>query len=555
MSRYLSEQMHAFRRVVSNAGASAPERLIDLKNKWKCILPSNIFLCFIFAILTFAVFGQGIGFSFVNYDDPTYVSENAALQQGLTPAGIRWAFTANLTHYAPEAEYWEPLTLLSRLADFELYGLRPAGPHFTNILLHLGAGLALFGALLQLTRQRWPSALVALLFLIHPMHVEPVAWLSARKDLLNGLFYFLTIWAYACYARRPGLLRYGLMLAAFLGANLSKPMAVSLPVVLLLLDFWPLYRFRFDGGVRPAIIPFVRCLFEKLPCFAIAAGVGVLACIDQRNHGTLGDVDLFPLSVRLGNAALSCCLYLGRTLLPIDLAAFYPHPSVAINWLTVVFAAAFLLGCTALCFREVKRRPWLLMGWGWFLAVIFPVSGIIQIGESAQSDRYTYVALTGVFIILVWFGAELITRLEGNPIRWKTQRFPLAVSGAVLAVILGILAWRQTATWHDSISLWSHAIEVTEDNFVAQINLSSALSANGSRAEAMRHLLEAQRIHRPLTLFQLAKAARCEKEGDWKTAATLYRRAALINPFDREISKRLHLAQMQLAAQAGRQVP
>jgi hypothetical protein len=555
MFRYLSWQMHALRRVVSNAGAWAPETLLNLKSKWKCILHSNIFLCCIFAVLTFAVFGQVMGFSFVNYDDPTYVSGNAALQQGLTPAGIRWAFTANLTHYAPEAEYWEPLTLLSRLADFEFYGLRPGGPHLTNLLLHLGAGLALFGALLQLTEQRWRSALVALIFLIHPLHVEPVAWLSARKDLLNGLFYFLTIWAYACYVRRPGRLRYGLMLAAFLGANLSKPMAVSLPVVLLLLDFWPLYRFRFNRGVRPAVIPLVRCILEKLPCFVIAAGVGVLACIDQRNHGTLGDPDLFPLSVRLGNAALSCCLYLGHTLLPIDLAAFYPHPSLAINWLTVVFAAAFLLGCTALCFREVKRRPWLLTGWSWFLVVIFPVSGIIQIGESAQSDRYTYVALTGIFIILVWLGAELITRLHRNPIRLKTQRPPLAVSGAVLTAILGILAWRQTATWRDSISLWGHAIEVTDENFVAQINLGSALSATGSRAEAMRHLREAQRIHRPLTLFQLAKAARCEKEGDWRTAATLYQRAAFINPFDPEISKRLHLAQMQLAAKAGRQVP
>lgn len=537
-------------RAVSNAGASAPERL--LKNKWKCILHSNVFLCFIFAIVTFAVFGQAIGFSFVNYDDPTYVSGNAALQQGLTSSGIRWAFTANLTHFAPDAEYWEPLTLLSRLADFELYGFRPAGPHLTNILLHLGAGLALFAALLQLTAQRWRSALVVLLFLIHPLHVEAVAWLSARKDLVNGLFYFLTIWAYACYARRPGPLRYSLMLAAFLGASLSKPMAVSLPVVLLLLDFWPLSRFRFDRGVRPAIIPFVRCVLEKLPCFAIAVGVGILAYINQQNHNTLGDPDLFPLSVRIGNAALSCCFYLGRTLLPIHLAAFYPHASLAINWLTVVFAAAFLLGCTALCFWETKRRPFLLMGWGWFLAVIFPVSGIVQNGESAHWDRYTYVALTGVFVILVWLGAELITQLERNPTRWKTQRFPLAVSGAVLAAILGLLAWRQTATWRDSISLWSHAIEVTDDNFVAQINLGSALSATGNRAEAMRHLREAQRIHRPLTLFQLAKAARCEKEGDWKTAAILYQRAASFNPFDPEISNRLHLAQMQLAAQAGR---
>ncbi|MEP6937993.1 MAG: hypothetical protein ABI871_07980, partial [Chthoniobacterales bacterium] len=492
------------------------------RNRWKRILHSNIFLCSIFAILTFAVFGQAIGFSFVNYDDPAYVSGNAALQQGLTPAGIRWAFTANLTHYAPAAEYWEPLTLLSRLADFELYGHRAGGPHLTNILLHLGAGLALFGALLQLTAFRWRSALVALLFLIHPLHVEPVAWISARKDLLNGLFYFLTVWAYAWYVRRPGLPRYCLMLAAFLGANFSKPMAVSLPVVLLLLDFWPLSRFRFDDGARSAIIPLIRCLLEKLPCFAIAAGVSVLACIDQRNHGALGDLDLFPLSVRLGNAALSCCLYLGRTLLPIDLAAFYPHPSLAINWLAVVFAAVFLLGCTALCFREIKRRPWLLMGWAWFLAVIFPVSGIIQIGESAQSDRYTYVALTGVFVILVWLGAELVTQLERNPMRWRTQRLPLAVSGAALLAILGILAWQQTTTWRDSISLWGHAIEVTDDNFVAQINLGSAFSATGNRGEAMLHLREAQRIHRPLTLFQLAKAARCEKEGDWKTAATLY---------------------------------
>lgn len=513
---------------------------------------SNIFLCFVFAILTFAVFGQTIGFSFVNYDDPAYVAANPALQQGLSPAGMRWAFTANLTHNSPEAEYWEPLTLVSRLADFALYGPRPAGPHLTNILLHLGTGLVLFGALLQLTGKRWRSALVAVLFLIHPLHVEAVAWLSARKDLLNGLFYFFTIWAYARYVRRPGFLRYGLMLAAFVGANLAKPMAVSLPFVLLLLDFWPLSRFRFDDGIRPAIIPFTKCVLEKLPCFAIAAAVSVLAYLDQWNHGALGDLELFPLSVRLGNATLSCCLYLGRTLLPVGLAPFYPHPGLAINWLAVVFAIAFLLGFTALCFREIKRRPWLLMGWCWFLVVILPVSGIVQIGESAQSDRYTYIALTGIFIILVWLGAELITQLERNPIRWRVLRFPLAVSGAVLAAILGVLAWRQTAIWHDSVSLWRHAIEVTDDNFVAQINLSSAFSATGNRDEANRHLREAQRIHRPLTLFQLAKAARCEEMGDWKTAVTLYQRAASINPFDPEIRERSRLAQMRLAAQAGR---
>lgn len=394
------------------------------------------------------MFGQAIGFSFVNYDDPTYVAANPDLQQGLSPSGIRWAFTANLTHFSPRAEYWEPLTLLSRLMDVALYGSQPAGPHLTNILLHLGAGLALFGALLQLTTQRWRSALVTVLFLIHPLHVEPVAWLSARKDLLNGLFYFLTIWSYARYAQRPGLLRYGLMLVAFLGANLSKPMAVSLPIILLLLDFWPLSRFRFNDGIRPAIKPFLFCVLEKLPCFSIAIAVSVLACIDQHNHGAIGDLELFPLPVRLGNAALSCCLYLSRTLLPVNLAPFYPHPGLAVSWLAVMAATAFLLSCTALCFRESKRRPWLLIGWAWFFAVIFPVSGIIQIGESAQSDRYTYVALTGIFIILVWLGADFIAQLQKQRIRWQWLRFPLAASGAFLAILLGFLALRQTASWH-----------------------------------------------------------------------------------------------------------
>lgn len=270
-----------------------------------------VLICITLTALTLIVFAQTFSFKFLNFDDNLFISENQRLTQGLSAKGVTWAFTANLTHHDPTAEYWEPLTLISRLADVQFAGMDAGAHHRTNVLLHLVAGLVLFGAVRALLRSDVKAAIIAALFLIHPLHVEPVAWLSARKDVMNGLFSFATIWAYTWYAALPSWRRYALVFLAFLGANMAKPMAVSLPFVLLLLDHWPLRRLRPPLLDRASL----RVIVEKLPLLLVAVAVALLAMVDQRQHGAIGDDILYPLSVRLGNAAISFWAYLCQTVL------------------------------------------------------------------------------------------------------------------------------------------------------------------------------------------------------------------------------------------------
>jgi tetratricopeptide (TPR) repeat protein len=490
-------------------------------------------ICVALTVITLAVFAQTFAFKFLNFDDDLYISANPKLVQGLSAKGFAWAFTANLIKADLHAEYWEPITLLSRLADVQLNGLNAGAHHRTNVLLHLVAGLVLFGALRALLRSNISSGLIAALFLIHPLHVEPVAWLSARKDILNGLFFFGTLWAYAHYAVRPSRRRYALVCFVFLCANMAKPMAVSLPLVLLLLDFWPLGRLRWPLLDRAAL----RLVMEKMPLILIAVVIAILALLDQQRIGAIGDDVLYPLSIRLGSAAVGYCAYLVQTLVPTDLAILYPHPGTDLNWSLAAVSAACLLLITALCILSAKRRPWLLVGWFWFMIVLLPVSGIVQIGEMARADRYTYVSLVGIFLLGIQQFSEWMAHPPFRRARWRT-----AAVAALICLMLGTLAtvsWKQTRTWYDSISVFEHAVKVTNDNYIAEMNLGSAYSVEGRQAEGRAHYKEAIRIHAPALEHHRQTAMEAERRGELPLAIHHYTKVLTVVPWATEVHQRL----------------
>ena len=486
------------------------------------------------ALLTLLIFGQSVRYGFVSFDDDRYVDRNPALTAGLSARGWHWAFTTNLTRFSESAEYWEPLTLLTRLADWELWGFDARGHHLTSVLLHLAAGLALFGALRRLTGAVGRSAVVAALFLVHPMHVEPVLWLSARKDLVNGLFYILTIWAYAGYAQRRNWWRYALVVAACLAANMGKPMAVSLPFVLLLLDLWPLGRW--PAGAEKRWREAARLVAEKLPIFLLSSGVSLLAYLVQRDIGAMG-ADPLPLAWRLGNAAVAGVTYLGKAVVPVNLAFFYPHPGRDLN---VALAVAAVLGLALLmlgALAQRRRRPWLLVGWLWFLIVLAPVCGVIQIGDQALADRYSYLSFIGLFLAAVWqCGAWASAPAGERPL--LRPRAARILAGGTLAAF-SAAAFFQTQTWRSSETLFTHALEVTEGNYLAHFNLGAVLTEQGRVRDGRAHLLEATRLRQPFIRRQLAAADEALRHGAAAEAVPRLVRVLMLQPWDADLHQRL----------------
>jgi Flp pilus assembly protein TadD len=428
--------------------------------------------------VTFTVYSQVGQHEFVSFDDLEYIYQNPHLEKGLTPEGVRWALT---TTYVGN---WHPLTWLSLLLDYELYGLKAAGYHLTNLLLHVASTTFLFLALRCLTGALWRSAAVAALFALHPLHVESVAWASERKDVLSGLFFMLTLWAYARYATRsPSLWRYlGVLVCLILGLS-AKSMLVTTPFVLILLDFWPLGRLGTPGSNRRLDRARVRsCIVEKLPLLLPVLGSSWLALLAQRHSGAIvGDL---PLHLKVGNALVAYMGYLGKAVWPMGLSVFYPHSGASLSLPLVVCAALALLAISVLVLRVAVRRPYLAVGWFWYVGMLVPVIGIVQIGHQAMADRYTYLPLIGIFLMGVWGAAELCEKWNRSK-AWLTP----AVVGVLGA--LTVLTWAQVGTWKSSIALFEHAVRVTERNAVAHLNLGSALMKAGDSDRAIPHLTKA----------------------------------------------------------------
>jgi tetratricopeptide (TPR) repeat protein len=436
------------------------------------------FLPAIYAVLflaTLLVYAPVLQFDFVNFDDPDYVTRNVHVQSGISGEGIAWAFTSG------EAANWFPVTRLSHMLDYQLYGLRSGGHHFTNVLFHALAALLLFAFLHRATGARWPSAFVAFLFALHPQHVESVAWISERKDVLCAFFWFLTLWAYVHYAERPGLGGkalgwYLFALLAFCLGLMSKPMIVTLPFVLILLDGWPLRRLT-ENRLMPVFL-------EKIPFFALCAVDAVATYVVQEGSGAVRTLDVFPMGLRVENGLRSYVLYIVKMFWPVRLAVFYPFPHHLPLWL-VALAGVGLVSISAGVLWSIKARPDLAVGWFWYIGTLVPVIGFVMVGAQARADRYAYVPMTGLTIMLAWGATDIL------------RRWPRAL--AALAVMLCCFSMAATAAqvryWKNSESLFRHALDVTSDNYLAHHNLGVALAQMPGRLpEAIDHYQAALQI-------------------------------------------------------------
>jgi Flp pilus assembly protein TadD len=428
------------------------------------------------ALLLYAQVAQH---QFVFYDDPQYVFENPRVRAGLSWANVAWAFTT--LHFSN----WHPLTWLAHMLDVELFGLAPGAHHLVNAALHAVNGAVLFLVLDRMTGARWRSAAVAALFAVHPLHVESVAWLAERKDLLSTLFGFLALLAYQRWVERPRAARYALVVLCFALSLLAKPMWVTLPFVLLLLDAWPLGRTRWlagDASSPSAPVGVGRLLLEKAPLLALSAASSAVTLVAQHRGGAVAGLELAP-AARVANALVAYAAYVGKTLWPTNLAAFYPLREVA-AW-EVVGAALALLAITAASVAGVRRFPWATVGWLWFVGMLVPVIGLVQVGGQAMADRYTYVPSVGLFVAIVW-GAHSLAR--------DRSAAALGAAAALAISALATLTWAQTSRWIDHETIFRDAIAVTGENPQAHGILAMGLRRGGKLQEALLHASEAARL-------------------------------------------------------------
>jgi len=447
----------------------------------------TVVLSLLLLLITLAVYNGIIHNAFINVDDNGYVTENEHVHAGLTPATLKWA----LTTFA--CENWHPLTWWSHALDWQLFGKNPAGHHYMSVLLHALNAVLLFLLLQSATGFKWRSLVVAALFAVHPVNVESVAWAAERKNVLSMMFFLLAMLAYGWYAQRPSVRRYASVALLFACALMAKPQVITFPCVLLLWDFWPLHRFpSVDNSAdlsyfAPASIRWL--ILEKIPLLLLSAGDALLTMRAQHNavRGALG----YSIPVRLGNTVLSYARYVGHAFWPLHLSPAYSHPGSGLSLWQVVAAGAFLLATTALILASRKR--YLLVGWLWFLGILVPMIGIVQVGDQAMADRYAYIPFIGLFWMVTWAVAEAGREWQVSP-RWLAVPACLAVAGAAL------LTPRQVSYWHDSESLWRYALRVTDHNFIAHSYLASVLTKEDRHEEAMVEYIEADHLHEyPLT--------------------------------------------------------
>jgi len=424
---------------------------------------------------TTAVYWQTTQFDFVNFDDDKYIYENPYVKTGLSLENITWAFKSF------HSGNWHPVTWLSHMLDCQIYGTgNPGLHHLTNLLFHLANTLLLFLVFLKITESPWPCLFVSALFALHPLHVESVAWISERKDVLSAFFWLLTMLAYTWYTRAPSINRYLLVSMLFILGLMAKPMLVTLPVILLLVDFWPLQR------VKSQFRQSLRLIGEKIPLFLIALLSSIITLSAQDAGGAVSSLDRFTLLVRLANALTAYAAYILKMIYPANLAVLYPHPGMP-AWPKILSAIFLLAAITFISAKYIKKHPYLMVGWLWYLTTLLPVIGIIQVGRQAIADRYTYIPLIGLFIMIAF----------GLPALMASLRFKRKIIGAFSVVILLILAgltWQQASHWQNSITLFDHALQVTSNNYVAHNNLGVAMKKHGNIEKATQHYIKALRI-------------------------------------------------------------
>ena len=488
-----------------------------------------VVICVLLAGLTWFTFLPVLNHEFVNYDDDVYVYENPTITRGLTVDGFVAAFTRS------HAGNWHPLTTLSHQADCNFSGLSAGAHHRTNLLLHMATVVLLFVALRQLTLSIWPSAVVAALFAVHPLRVESVAWVAERKDVLSGLFFVLTLWAYARYVREPkSIIRYVVLSLFFALGLMSKPMLVTLPFVMLLLDYWPLRRFNPAAGFNS---PTTRWLvLEKLPLLLLSAIVCVVTFLVQTSARQ--STDLLPIAARINNAVASYATYLQQTFWPLNLAVFYPYLTGGGTTVKIILLALVLIAVSTVVILWRKQRPYFLVGWLWFLGMLVPVIGLVQVGTQAHADRYTYLPQIGLCLALVWAVAELSAG-------WRHRH---AILGILTIAVLGVLAVgarQQTSHWRDSESLWTHTLTCTTGNAVAESNLANALFKQGRSDEAVAHFQAALEIKPDYGDAQNGLGFALLQKGQWADAITHFQRALEAQPDSAATHNNLGMAFLQ----------
>ncbi len=477
------------------------------------------------AILVLVVYYPILGYGFVGLDDAGYVTNNPRVLHGLTLDNLVWALTAT------DQANWHPLTWISLMIDAEIWGGGPSGFHRTNLLLHLAATLMLALALTRMTGRIWRSAVVAALFAIHPLHVESVAWIAERKDVLSGLFWMLTLVAYARYAQRPTTSRYVATAACFALGLMAKPMVVSLPLILLLLDRWPLGRVR--RGVPNAWVPRIR---EKLPFFAMSAISCAVTLYAQSSAGSVGDLERFPVGSRIANAAVSYVGYLVHTAWPAKLAVPYPYPYYALSPLNVAGSLAVLAAVSLIAHRFVRDRPYLTLGWVWYLVTLVPVIGLVQVGLQAMADRYTYLPLIGIFIAIVWAVSDVSGALLPDAGR---RRVASAAMAAAVILALSATTRAQLGHWRSATSLFEHALQVSRNNPMAHTGLGIERYRQGQLHDAEEQFRAALAVRPDYVEAHVNLAAVLTARGLHEQAIDHYRQAMAVRPIEPEILKNL----------------
>ena len=470
--------------------------------------PSDLWIYVALTGAIFALYGAVLRFGFVNYDDPVYIADNPHVRDGITWSGIVWAFTHSF------AGNWFPLTWISHMLDVQFFGLDAGAHHFVNLAIHAASTCLLFAVLKRITEARWPSAFVAALFALHPLHVESVAWIAERKDVLSAFFFMLTLWAYARYVTRPNRARYAWTLAAFALGLMAKPMLVTLPLVLMLLDYWPFAR-----GMR---------IKEKLPFLALSAAVSVITYAAHAQAKAVVSLETIPLGLRAENALVSYAAYIGKMFWPSGLAVFYPYPKGSLV-VPAVAAGVFLAAITVAAIWSARKWPYLPVGWLWYLVTLSPVIGLIQAGQQARADRYMYIPMIGLSIMLAWGGAEL---LRARP------QLQIALAATAIAAC-AVVTFVQVGYWENGVKLFQRAVDVTRDNYVARFNLAHELREQGDIAGATTQLEEAVRIRPDSGLAHDELGQLLGKQGRLEEALAQLRQAEVSLPHDAALHYRI----------------
>jgi protein O-mannosyl-transferase len=448
---------------------------------------TKILICVFLMVATFSIYAQVQDHKFINFDDDKYVTNNLSVQAGLTSENIIKVFTK--THFG----LWVPITSLSYMIDYEIYGLNPKGYLLTNLFFHITNSLLLFVVLFRMTGAIWQSAFVATMFTLHPLNVESVAWISDRKNVLSTLFWLLTMWAYIDYVKKSTLRRYGLVLLFLTLGLMSKPMLVTLPFALLLLDYWPLRRFKYElernrdetsKKITAKSSEFFQLVFEKIPLFLLAAGSSIVTVLANNIAFGVQTLSTVSLKARLTNAMVTYLEYLEKTIWPSELSILYPHPENALPLWQGIVSGMALMSITIVVIKFIRKRPYFSVGWFWYLGTLLPVIGILRVGGHVMADRYVYVPLIGIFIIISWGVPELVSK-------WRYKEKVLSVSAGIIIFTLMIITWKQVSHWENSITVFKHAISVTDKKYpnlsTAHNNLGVALFASGKKAEAIPH--------------------------------------------------------------------